>query len=336
MKSVILINRHAIWKLVLCLIAACHLTPEARACPMLADLPDFNCDGQLKIAATGDSIVRGIGDTVYFNETTGGYVALLEQMLPQATVANIGVPGASSLSLFRLFKRNAPRGGRTTELLQDVDYLVIQVGTNDFWSGRRAPSVIRNIRRLREFLTLYYEERGMVPPLLVTATLPPTKRSFQQPFIDEVNAALLLSRNVERLNVQLRFDTLKSQRVISIDDLHPSTKGYKIMAARAQATLFSEIRSMALLQREDTDKDGIYDYFEISLYGTDPTLADTDGDGYQDGVEIFLTGTDPLDPESYPGSPYIDDPSSESPDPDGIVPDQPQESDQLDPVDGLQ
>jgi hypothetical protein len=47
----------------------------------------------------------------------------------------------------------------------------------------------------------------------------------------------------------------------------------------------------------DTDGDGLTDYEEIMIYGTDPLLWDTDGDGFSDGMEVYF-GTDPLDPES--------------------------------------
>lgn len=48
----------------------------------------------------------------------------------------------------------------------------------------------------------------------------------------------------------------------------------------------------------DTDGDGLSDYDEIHVYGTDPTNPDTDGDGQSDYEEI-IAGTDPLDPESF-------------------------------------
>lgn len=42
----------------------------------------------------------------------------------------------------------------------------------------------------------------------------------------------------------------------------------------------------------DTDQDGIGDYDEVNIYGTDPGKADTNGDGVYDGAQI-LDGGDP-------------------------------------------
>jgi len=47
----------------------------------------------------------------------------------------------------------------------------------------------------------------------------------------------------------------------------------------------------------DTDGDGLTDYDEIFVYGTDVLNPDTDGDGMLDGIEIEL-GCDPLDPDT--------------------------------------
>ena len=41
------------------------------------------------------------------------------------------------------------------------------------------------------------------------------------------------------------------------------------------------------------DGDGISDYDEINIWGTDPLNPDTDGDGFPDGLEI-VTGYNPL------------------------------------------
>lgn len=49
----------------------------------------------------------------------------------------------------------------------------------------------------------------------------------------------------------------------------------------------------------DTDGDGLSDYDEIFLYGTDPLIKDTAGNGFTDGQEVKM-GTDPLDPDDPP------------------------------------
>lgn len=48
----------------------------------------------------------------------------------------------------------------------------------------------------------------------------------------------------------------------------------------------------------DTDGDGLNDYDEIHVYGTDPLDPDTDGDGLNDYEEIYVYGTDPLNPDT--------------------------------------
>ncbi|MCB9681248.1 MAG: FG-GAP repeat protein [Alphaproteobacteria bacterium] len=50
-----------------------------------------------------------------------------------------------------------------------------------------------------------------------------------------------------------------------------------------------------LIKMVDTDGDGLFDYDETNITGTDPNLVDTDGDGLSDGDEIYVTSSDPLD-----------------------------------------
>ncbi len=42
------------------------------------------------------------------------------------------------------------------------------------------------------------------------------------------------------------------------------------------------------LKRKDSDNDGLSDWEEINIYGTDPYDSDTDDDGMEDGEEVFL------------------------------------------------
>lgn len=53
-----------------------------------------------------------------------------------------------------------------------------------------------------------------------------------------------------------------------------------------------------VLTDPDSDGDGLLDYQEIFVYGTDPDLADTDHDSLSDDREINVTGTDPKNPDS--------------------------------------
>lgn len=65
--------------------------------------------------------------------------------------------------------------------------------------------------------------------------------------------------------------------------------------------------SVARAQSQDTDGDGLSDFDEINIYGTDPNDPDTDKDGLTDGFEVDnidagnpgddATGFDPLDPD---------------------------------------
>lgn len=54
--------------------------------------------------------------------------------------------------------------------------------------------------------------------------------------------------------------------------------------------------------RLDSDHDGILDFYETNVYGTDPNKADTDGDGFHDDQEL-MWGFDPLN--SDPSVKYL-------------------------------
>lgn len=266
---------------------------SAFACPIINRLIDLNCDQRLRIAATGDSITYGVGDN-NLTEDNGGWVQDLGLMFPRIEASNLGVPGATSNGLYRAFRRNAYRGKETTEKLRGSDVVFLEVGTNNFWTYRPPESVIRDIKRLRNFLGEFFTAMGEPVPIIVVATLPPTKRGFQQPFIDSVNQLLLLPSNVESLNVRVRFDTLGTG-IISSDNLHPTPRGYRTMAKVVRKALLSDVKAQALYKvGDDLDQDGVYDTYELSKFLTDPANPDTDGDGFTDGQELFELFTDPL------------------------------------------
>ncbi|MFM1847029.1 MAG: hypothetical protein RL417_503, partial [Pseudomonadota bacterium] len=104
---------------------------SAGACPRVGKLCDFNCDREIRIAATGDSITRGIGDL----PEVGGFVTRTATRLPKTSIINIGVPGITSKQLLRAYKKNLRSGktGTTFQKSRDTDIFIISVGVNDYW-----------------------------------------------------------------------------------------------------------------------------------------------------------------------------------------------------------
>src|SRR5688500_12817528 len=79
----------------------------AQACPRIEGLIDYNCNQKIKIVATGDSIVRGTGDT----KDLGGYVGRLGSYFGgDVEVVNVGVPGTNAGRLYRQYQRNIDHG----------------------------------------------------------------------------------------------------------------------------------------------------------------------------------------------------------------------------------
>lgn len=270
------------------------LAADAFACPLVKrTMIDFNCNGKLKIAITGDSIVSGVGDEVY-TEKKSGYVLRLGQLL-RAKVTNLGIAGITSGGLLRAFMRNIDKE-RTSRLLRDADIIIIDVGRNDYWLEDSSPEeVARNIERTIAFLRKKLKTRDLgVRPFFMVSTLIPTERSFQQPFVDQVNSALRRF-NSRELPLHIFFDTNFSTSILSEDGLHPNAEGYDTIAIFLKRFLKNDAQIEIAKKRRDRDGDGAYNYFEKYWYHTDPRKKDTDGDGFWDGAEIYQLGTDPLD-----------------------------------------
>jgi len=214
------------------------------ACPLVDELVDYNCDGVLRYAIAGDSIVRGVGD----ERNLGGYPGRLDRRLEFVTVNNLGTPGITSLRLYRRFLRNIDKGRPLTVRTQDLDLLIIQVGTNDFWLRRPVNFTFRNIRRLKNFLEEHLTMRDGASPYVVVSTIPPTRRSFQQPFIDDVNRRLL--GNARNLNAFMRLHNFNTT-ILSGDDLHPNASGYNVMARRVERRIKGPITKRMLEAQQE-------------------------------------------------------------------------------------
>jgi hypothetical protein len=101
---------------------------------------------------------------------------------------------------------------------------------------------------------------------------------------------------------------------------------YKDSQSLGKLTDFS-IAGGTITPESDTDEDGLKDYEELIVYGTNWQMSDTDSDGLSDGDEINTHGTDPNDEDSDADglsdgdevNIYDTDPLNEDSDDDGLI-----------------
>ena len=258
------------------------------ACPEVQGLIDYNCDGKVKIVVTGDSEVRGVGDER--NGGSGGYVLRLKRNFPGAIIKQVGKPGYTASRLLTHLKQEFLRGGRDARTLRQSDVIIIDIGRNGYFRDESPSLVARDIRRISDLLKSSVR-KNKVKAFVVTATMFPTPRAFQAPYVREINDNLL-AMNSPAFPVLLRLNRLPTS-IISSDGIHPNSRGYNRVGRKVRRFLSNKLKNTLLQSRPDTDGDDIYDPFEQRLFSTDPDNPDTDGDGLTDGEEVFLTKTDP-------------------------------------------
>lgn len=284
--------------LVLLLLYILSSLQQASACPKVAELIDPDCSGRIRIAFAGDSITKGIGA-----RSGKSYPAQLAKIINDRhfIAVNIGVPGATAGSLHRGFVKYIDTGGTTTQKTKNIDYLQIQVGTNAYWKRKEVTAMqeVMRIVRLRKYLLKALKKRNGVTPVIFTAKLPLTDRSFQNPFIMEINAGLDLVSNKVNL-IGPSFNQIPTSRLVLKDRLHPSDFGYRVMAKLEKRALYGRVQKQTDKTVKDSDGDGLYDDAEDGKFSTDPQAPDTDGDGVSDGDEVLVYGTDPSVPDVVP------------------------------------
>jgi lysophospholipase L1-like esterase len=191
-------------------------------CPRVLGFKDINCDGQFVTLAIGDSVVAGKGDKELSNQ--GGYVPRLQQLYPDITITRIGLPGMSAKRLYPQIVQTFAKNTANSALIYKADFILIDVGRNDFWEGNDPALTVRNIKRIVAVLrTQVYNKAHFIPAVKI-AYLTPTTRSYQYRFIHNVNALLWSKRSYE-IPAYVRFDLLDA-RYISVDGLHPTSNGY--------------------------------------------------------------------------------------------------------------
>ena len=196
-------------------------------CGLVDKIPDINCDGQLIISVTGDSLVSGYDSTAKKN--LGGYVKRLGTMLKGATVNNLGKQGMFALDLVKILSDGfAQPDSAISKALLASDYVIIDAGRNDRWFFGPPIKTYRNLKRAAGMIrTKVYEKTG-VTPYVVIANLMLPNRGSQGPWVKELNAYILAGDSINNPS-DLRFD-LVSKRLLGPDRIHPSPQGYTALA----------------------------------------------------------------------------------------------------------
>jgi len=101
---------------------------------------------------------------------------------------------------------------------------------------------------------------------------------------------------LEKKRQALVTDTLRDQKLSDISDNIDQQLSIRINDLEERVDTFEKLRKEKSEGETaiDTDKDGVSDFDERHLYGTNPEAVDTDNDGVTDGIEI-MRGYNPND-----------------------------------------
>lgn len=240
----------------------------AFGCPLVGQLADSNCDGKAVVVVIGDSLVFGIGDTKNANQ--GGYVLRAQERLPLVNFVNEGVPGLRTQQMLTRLRKGFDdhENSVLAKALLEADLVVLDVGRNDRWLLGPPEAALRNIKRARQMISTKVKELGYVPPLVVTAVLMYPNRGSQGPWVKELDD-LIVKSGSEEYPADLHFEQV-SKRLLSPDNIHPTSKGYASLADVFVKYLLNDYKQHVSRLREDADNDGLYDVFEGLKFGTDP------------------------------------------------------------------
>lgn len=272
--------------IILTVLASLLCAAHSAACPLVGGIPDFNCDGIIKIAVLGDSIVYGTGDTN--NRGEGGYVLRAQRVLPLVKFFRGGVKGLQTRGLIKSLNNAFSRGTgpKVRAGVIDADYVVLDIGRNDFWLREPIAGTYRNLNRIEKIIYDGVLAAGHLPPLVIKAALLLPHRSFQIKWVEKLNSMIIGGHSLAH-PADLRFDYVDGEGLLSWDNLHPTSRGYAEISKVLTRYLKTRLESRVARLHPDRDHDGVADFFEESECGTSTSSADTNDDGVSDLNQCF-------------------------------------------------
>ncbi len=221
--------------------------------------------GKVKILHVGDSNVDDFTD----RSGRGAWPRRLKKRFAGVVSDNQGIWGITANQYLRKLK-----SGQIKNKKPDI-CIVGPLGINESIKSHGNPSLAhRDVRRIAKFLKKRFG--CFVAVTTVLPILVNQHQSFQQILNNKIRT--ISSRKYPILDFELSNKHLP-------DAIHPSAKGYTIMADQAENFIKNTLYDLMKEKRPDTDGDGLSDLYEIKQSKTDPNLYDTDGDGISDGNE---------------------------------------------------
>lgn len=208
----------------LCLLVA----GEALACPAIQGLRDVNCDGKLKISVIGDSIGRGSRGNL---RVKGSFVKRIRKKIRFATFKNLSIPGLDTKKALKYLRKNFPKTNEyevKKSLLDNSDFVLIQLGINDYFSTNDPQVVIERHKLIMAQINSYLAEHGGVPVIAI-ALITPVKpisenRALQATFIKSLNEAMIAAQSPE-YPAYVEFNSLTEEDIFR-DGIHPTTEAH--------------------------------------------------------------------------------------------------------------
>jgi lysophospholipase L1-like esterase len=182
----------------------------------------------------------------------------VQKRLRYSEVLNFGIPGLRTRELLdRLVE--AFDGSEEGDLhlgLLTADVIVLDIGRNDRWLYGTPKATYRNIKRAATMIrTRVAEETGMTP-MVITAVLMLPNRGSQGPWVKELNDYILRGHR-STAPADLRFD-LVSKRLLSADQIHPSSAGYDELARTLLKYLLRSLPPKMLALRPYADEHALH------------------------------------------------------------------------------
>ncbi|GLB61188.1 SGNH/GDSL hydrolase family protein [Cytobacillus sp. NCCP-133] len=219
----------------------------------------------LTVAAVGDSLTQGVGDST----DRGGYLPYLEELLEKeksvkdASFYNFGVRGNRSDQLLKKLKTDDVK-----EKVKNADIVVITIGGNDVMKVVRENFSNLKLKAFTQEKINY--EKNLIEVLNAIREVNPNSRvvliGLYNPFLKWFSEIREISDILENWNdtSQDILAQYPGTYFVGIDDIfqntqenllftdyfHPNDKGYELIAGRVHETLIEEVLKELPFKRE--------------------------------------------------------------------------------------